>query len=345
MFPSLLRRIALVATVATASTALVAGATTGSAGAVTGAGPHSTSLSIRAAHAAVKPGGSDTVTGNLRVGSGQALPGKTLTLEARMAGDPAFLPVGTAVTGPYGGVALAVTPAETTRYRWTFAGDDADRASHSGVVSIAVRVPAHRPRRLPSSLSVRVLHPQVTVEGTDTVTGRLVSRRFALRNKVVLLLSRADGAADWSFARAQRTGAGGRVSFVVKPSVATRYRLAFQGTANFRKARSGVVHVAVRSTALTVALSTGHVAPGGAASLTGVLTNHAAAYAGQSVQLWGKPLGTNQRFAALSSTVTGADGSVAFTVSPARSMRYFLYFPGATGAPAAKSATRTLAVS
>lgn len=342
MISSLLRRTALVAVVVTAATSLVA---SGTAATAVAAGPHTTSLSIRTAHPAVKPGGSDTVVGSLRVGSGQALPGKAVTLEARMAGDTAFLPVGTDVSGPGGGVSLKVTPAETTRYRWTFAGDAADRASHSGVATIRVRVPAHAPTRLPASLSIRAAHPRVTIDGTDTISGRLLSRRFALRNKVVALLTRPDGADHWSYARAKHTGRNGGVAFVVKPSVGTRYRLVFQGTPNFRKARSAVVHVAVRSTALTIALAPAHVAPGGSAVVSGVLSNHATPYAGQDVQLWGKPLGSHQRFAALSSVVSGTDGGVAFTVSPVRSMRYFLYYPGTTGAPSKKSAVRTLVVS
>ena len=80
-------------------------------------------------------------------------------------------------------------------------------------------------------------------------------------------------------------------------------------------------------------------------AVSGVLVKSGVAYGGQAVQLWGRPVGSKHAFAALSSAVSGTDGSVAFTVTPARSMRYFLYFPGTSEAPAAKSTTRTIAVS
>jgi hypothetical protein len=338
VFSSLIRRTTVVAVLATAAASLVSGV-------AVSAGPHTTSLSIRVAHQAVKPGGSDVVSGSLRVGSSQALPGKTVTLEARMAGDTEFLPVGTDITGPSGGVALMVTPAETTRYRWVFAGDEADRASHSGVARIKVRVPMHPANRLATSLSVRVARPVVDLAGNDTVSGRLTSRRKPLRRQIVVLLTRVDGATSWAFAGAKRTARNGGVAFGVHPSASARYRLLFQGTPSFRRARSGLVHVAIRSTALSITLSAAHVSRGGPATVGGVLTKSTAPYAGQAVQLWGKPAGSNKRFAALASAVSGPDGSVAFSVAPTRSMRYFLQFPRTGDAPAARSVTRTIAVS
>lgn len=341
MFSSLLaprlRRTSLVAVLVTVASGLVAGAAVGS-------GPHTTSISIRSAHQAVAPGGSDRITGNLRVGDGQALPGKTVTLEARMADDTDFLPVATATSGPRGGVAVTVTPAETTRYRWVFAGDAGDNASHSGVATVRVRVPAHAPTRLATALSIRVAHPMTNLAGNDAISGRLTSHRRALRHKIVVLVSRADGASAWSFVRAKRTGRHGGVAFAVHPAASSHYRLVFQGTPNFRPARSAIVHVAVRSTALSSAVSATTVAAGSSATVSGVLTKSGLAYAGQTVQLWGKPVGTRS-FAALASSTTGVDGSVSFTVTPVHSMRYFLLFPRTSDAPAARSVVRTIAVS
>lgn len=339
MFSSLLRRTSVVAVMVMAATTLVSGT------AATSAGPHATSISIRAVKAAIKPGGSTTITGSLRVGTGQALPGKTVTLQARLTGDTEFLPIGTDVSGSNGGLAIQVTPAETTKYRWVFAGDDANRGSRSGVVTVAVRVPANAPTRLPSSLSIRAERPMVSPTGTDTIRGRLVSRGNPLKNKIVVLLVRPDGSSTWGFGAAKRTGQHGGVAFVVRPSVGSHYKLLFQGTPKYRKARSGVVHVAVRSTQLTSAVSATTVASGGSATVSGVLTKSGAPYADQTVQLWGKPAGTNQKFAALAAATTAADGSVEFTVSPTRTMRYFLFFPKTADAPAVQSPTRTIAVS
>jgi hypothetical protein len=194
-------------------------------------------------------------------------------------------------------------------------------------------------------LSIRAELPRVRANGTDTISGRLLSRKTPLRNKIVVLLSRADGATTWGFVGAKHTGKQGGVAFIVKPAVSSRYRLLFQGTANFRRARSAVVHVATRPTALSITASAGHVAPGGSAIISGVLTNNTAPYAGQTVQLWGRPVAGHHKFAALTSAGSGADGSVSFTVTPTKAMRYFLYFPRTADAPAAQSTTRTIAVS
>ncbi|MCW2854693.1 MAG: hypothetical protein JWR52_308 [Marmoricola sp.] len=338
MFSSLLRRTALVAVAATAAAGLVSGP-------ALSAGPHTTSLSIRTARPAVAPGGTDTILGSLLVGGGQPLAGKTVTLEAQLAGDPTFLPVGTVISGAHGGVALKVTPAETTRYQWVFAGDAADRGSHSGVATVRVQVPLHAPTRLATSLSIRVATPVVGLTGKDTVSGRLISHRVGLRGKLVLLLARADGTTSWTFGGAKRTGPHGGVAFVVRPKVGSHYELVFEGTRNFRKARSAVVHVAIRPTAISIMTSAVTIAPGGSATVSGVLTDHGAPFAGQSVQLWGRPAGTSQGFAALAAGTTAADGSVSFTVSPTRTMNYFLRFPRTATAPAVQSTTRTIAVS
>lgn len=338
MFTSLRRRTALVAVAATAAAGLVSGP-------AISVGPHTTSLSISTAHAAVAPGGTDTIFGNLRVGGSQPLAGKTVTLEAQLAGDPAFLPVGAAISGAHGGVSLKVTPAETTKYRWVFAGDAADNGSHSGVATVKVRVPSHAPTRLATSLSIRLATPVVSITGKDTVSGRLTSHRKPLRRQLVLLLARPDGATSWTFGGAKRTGDHGGVAFVVKPKVGTHYELIFEGTRNFRKARSAVVHAAARPTAISIATSQSSIASGSSATVSGVLTNAGAPFAGQSVQLWGRPAGTSQKFVALSAGTTAADGSVSFTVSPTRTMNYFLRFPHTSTAPAAQSSTRTIAVS
>ena len=338
MFSSLIRRTSTVAVLVLAATALVSGT------AATSAGPHTTSVAIRAANKAVKPGGTTTISGNLRIGSGQALPGKTVALQAKLVGEDEFLPIGTAVTGSRGGVALKVTPAETTRYRWVFAGDAAARASHSGVATVVVRVPQHAATRKPASLSIRSERKVVSPTGTNTISGRLLSRKKPLKSRIVVLLSRPTGATTWGFAAARKTGSNGRVSYVVRPTTATSYKLVLQGTKTYRKARSAVVRVAVRSTALSSAVSASSVTPGTSAAVSGVLTKAGTAYAGQSVQLWGKPVGT-KKFAALAATTTGADGSVSFTVTPTRAMRYYLFFPRTADAPAVQSPTRTIAVS
>ena len=240
MFTSTLRRTAVLATLAIASAGL-AGAS------ANGVGTTATSLAIRAVKTQVKPGGTDRIRGALIVRGAGSSAGRTVTLEAREVGQDQFTPIGVRLTGPMGGLTLKVQPSATTRYRWVFAGDDGLRPSHSGVVVVRVKQPQRRPVRLHTSLSVRAAKSHVGRAGWDSISGRLRSRGAPLRRKLVVLLSKKDGATTWSFAGAKRTKARGRVAYRVRPLTGTRYRLAFLGSPRFRQARSGVVHVAVRA--------------------------------------------------------------------------------------------------
>ena len=106
-------------------------------------GVASTSLSIRAVHGAVRPGGSDTIAGSLAVAGSGSAAGRTVTLEAKPMGTDDFVPVGDTTARTHGGVRESVTPDVTTRYRWHYAGDTDARQSYSGVVSVRVRTPHH----------------------------------------------------------------------------------------------------------------------------------------------------------------------------------------------------------
>ena len=93
-----------------------------------------TSITIRAVHGAVRPGGTDTITGALIVAGSGSAAGRTVTLEARPMGADDFVPVGDAIAADRGGLRESVTPDVTTRYRWHYAGDTDARPSYSGVV-------------------------------------------------------------------------------------------------------------------------------------------------------------------------------------------------------------------
>jgi hypothetical protein len=249
----------------------------------------------------------------------------------------------TATAGLVGTVATAAEPTRTSLS--IPAVKSAVRpggTSTSGVATVRVRTPEHPPRRLPTSLSIRVAKPRVGLDGTDTITGRLRSRGFPLVRKWVLLLSKEDGATKWAFDGALQTKGRGQVAFTVSPSVGTRYRLAFLGTPNFRPARSAVVHVAARPTALSINASPKFIDPGGSSTVSGVLTNAGAPFAGQAVQLKSKVVGSGDPFATEATGTTAADGSVSFTVTPTRSTKYHLFLPASTGVPAAKSPVATV---
>src|SRR5262245_25246483 len=80
-----------------------------------------TSISIRVEPGTVAPGGAATVRGHLRVPGGSAA-GREVGLEAKATGETDFLPIGTVVAGPNGGLVISVQPEVTTRYRWRYAG-------------------------------------------------------------------------------------------------------------------------------------------------------------------------------------------------------------------------------
>ncbi len=337
MFTAPLRRTALVVALATASATLVGGT-------ATAAPPTATSLAIRTVKPAVAPGGTTAVTGFLKVAAGVAPAGKPVTLEAKQKGEDEFTPIGIALTGAKGGVRLKVTPAATTRYRWDFAGDAANRPSTSGIATVRVRIAQHPPRRLTTSLSIRASKPRVGFDGTAMITGRLRSHRTPLVRKWVLLLAKADGATKWSFGAGKRTKRLGKVQFTVRPKVGTSYRLAFLGSRNFRPARSAVVHVAARPVRLRATVTPKLVDPGASAIVQGLLTNQGTPFGGQTVDLRSKPAGSGDPFATVGTAVSDDLGRVSFTVSPTAKTRYVLFHPRTADAPGARSHVVTLAL-
>ena len=85
---ALRRTAAGAAVLATAVTGAAAVPASGSAD----TGPAATSITIRALHGAVRPGGTDTITGALIVAGPGTPAGRTVTLEARPMGADAFTP-------------------------------------------------------------------------------------------------------------------------------------------------------------------------------------------------------------------------------------------------------------
>jgi hypothetical protein len=294
-----------------------------------------TSISIRTAHTVMKPGGSDRVLGDLTVrGSGTAA-SRAVTLEARPAGTDGFVPVGTATAGARGGLALAVAPDVTTRYRWSYAGDTDARPSRSGIATIRVRTPQHPPTRIRTTLSIRATHRAARLDGSDMVKGHLMAGRIPLRHRQVVLVSRPVGGDGWTFEGAHLTRRDGGVRFRVHPAEDTAYRLAFLGTALLRPATSAIVRVVARP-GLSITADPAHIDRGGTSTVSGVATDDATPIAGATVRLLARKAGSRHGHVAASGT-TAADGSVSFTVTPAVSTVYRLRLVPSTGVRAALS--------
>lgn len=319
MYRSSIRRAA--GAVAMATVAGLMAAPTLHAGAAT-ATRAATSLSIRVAHASIKPGGTDRVSGHLAIRGSVSAAGRTVVLEARPRGVDEFVPIGEATTGPRGGVRLTVSPDVTTRYRWRYAGADDARPSRSGVARVRVRENTHPPRRLPTSLSIRAI-ARVGKTGTvDIVRGVVKSRRVRL-NRPVILLSRTAGGDAWVFEGVKRSGRRGVVRFRVDPDATTAYRLVFLGSRLLRPARSGVVRVPVRPD-VTIAADPISVPKGASVTVSGVATLQGAALAGTTIKLWARKAGRPHSGKVVDSAVTADDGSVSFVSSPRVTTRYRL---------------------
>ena len=333
-----LRRTALTVA-ALASTAGLAAAPLLHADAATGRAV--TSVSIRTAHPGVRPGGSDVVLGDLRVGGPATAAGRSVTLEARPLGADSFTPVGTATAGTRGGLHETVTPSVTTRYRWAYAGDSETRPSVSGIVAVRVRIGSHPPTRILTTLSIRAARHVVRLNGSNVVMGQLRAGRVPLAHRNVVLVSRPVGTTAWIFDGARMTQRRGRVAFTVAPATDTAYRLVFLGTGLLRPSHSGIVRILTRPD-LTIAADPTSIARGGSTTISGTASDQGTPVAGASVQLLARRAGS-QRVRVLGTGTTGTDGSVAFTASPGVTTYYRLHLVASTGVRAALSgATRVL---
>jgi hypothetical protein len=328
-----LRRTAAGAAVLATAVAGAAAAPASSASADTG--PAATSLTIRALHGAVRPGGTDTITGALLVAGPGTPAGRTVTLEARPMGTDTFTPVGDAVAADRGGLREAVTPDVTTRYRWHYAGDTDARPSHSGVVRVRVRTPHHPATRINTSLSIRAVHHVARLDGADVVRGRLRAGRIPLRHRPVILVSRTSDTGSWTFEGVHRTRRHGAVAFQVEPATRTAYRLVFLGTALLQPARSGIVRVVARPD-LTIAAAPQRIDRGDTTTVSGTVTDDGAPVGGGTVKLLARPVGSKHTHLVGTST-TADDGTVSFTDTPRRSTVYRLRLLRSTDLPGALS--------
>ncbi len=186
-------------------------------------------LSIRVPHPRIEAGDTTRVLGDLHVRGPHDPSGRTVILEARPQGATDFTPVGTTVSGPRGGVGLAVTPTVTTRYRWFYAGGDDARPTRSGTARVVIVADQHHGRRVTTSLSIRAAHRVAQPDGRDLVRGRLRTHGVGLRGRVVDLVTRTSADPTWQVIGQDLTDRGGAVQFPITPTGPAAYRLVFAG--------------------------------------------------------------------------------------------------------------------
>lgn len=332
--------IGTVAAVAVASAPILIGVTSGQASASTSdrsqekALKDGSTLSIRVNDRRVEAGETSKVRGNLNIKSRDDEPGKIVTLEARADGATGFTAIGTATAGANGGLKVEVTPAVSTRYRWSYAGDDDTRGSRSGVARILVGPdPGNgQPSRLQTTLSIRATQRPADGSGQSLVRGKLVARGgIQLPNREVILMARTLNSPFAAVALA-RTDLDGVVRFPVNPPVGTAYRLRFEGTYLLRPSLSGVVRIGVRPV-ITASATPDHVDPGGSTVVQGLVTYEGAPYVGATVDLLARSKAPHARFSVVASATTDALGVVAFPQTLTRTTVFRLVVRHSGGTP------------
>ena len=196
-----------------------------------------TSLSIRALHRLVDPGGADLVRGRLR-SHGLGLPGRVVDLLTRTAADPTWQVVGQDLTDQVGAVRFPINPTVAAAYRLVFEGTPILRPSHSGVVRIGIRP------GLTATAAPDLVNPgeTTTVSGVATLSGRPLSGAT-----VDLVARRAGHAGLRQVIGTGTTAADGSVAITATPTADTVYRLVVERGTGYARGASPAVRVDVRA--------------------------------------------------------------------------------------------------
>jgi hypothetical protein len=217
----------------------------------------------------------------------------------------------------------------------------------AAVTSSAAGAATHHTRKLPTSLSIRLV--KHTKDGFDVIRGQLRSHHVPLRHKTVLLESRT-ATTKFAVVDSARTGAHGVAAFKVSlPAETTKYKLVFAPHPNFRASQSGVVTIHVASTPPPPPVSTSlsirlvkHPKKGFDA-ISGQLRSHRVGLGGKTVLLESRTAGT--KFAVIDTGTTGVHGVVRFKeATPAETTKYKLVFEAVPGFKASHSGVVTVLI-
>jgi len=196
-----------------------------------------TSLSIRALHRVVDPGGADLVRGRLR-SHGIGLRGRVVDLVTRTTADPTWQVIGQDLTDQVGAVQFPITPTTPAAYRLVFEGTAILHPSHSGVVRIGIRP------TVTATAAPEVVNPgeTTTVSGVATLSGQPLS------GAAVDLVARPAGhAGPRQVVGTATTAADGSVAITDTPHASTVYRLVVRHATGVPRGASPAVRVKVRA--------------------------------------------------------------------------------------------------
>lgn len=315
MYSTLSRRTAAMTVLAVAAASGVALSATGAS-----ARPHfrsHTSLSIRAVHGSVNPGGGDVVKGDLQAGD-QHNAGRRIALFAHPQGSTAWTQVGRHRSRLHGQVAFQVTPSVTTGYQLRFAGNKQQQGSRSGVVTVRVRDT--------TSLTIAVGAKSIEPGTSDTVNGVLSLDGAPIVGGTVRLLG-APVRTKMQYIASAISGADGSVSFAVTPAATSRYVLVFKKTEANAWARSSVATIHVRKPS-SLSIRARQNKKAGVEIISGQLRGSNKGLAHRKITLQDRPSGSAV-WTTVHTAFTRRHGVVMFKVpAPTVSEDYQLVFPG-----------------
>jgi len=203
----------------------------------------------------------------------------------------------------------------------------------AGVVGLTSA--AHADTRTPTSLSIREARQVIVLGQTNRIGGQLSARGHGpLADATIELLNKPAGAESWTAVESKTTNEQGAVRFLVAPQRTARFVLVFAGDADNFSSRSGVVRTAVvrrAPTAIGIRANPRSVTPGGTTDIRGRLhlarrTGHPRPLADQTLTL--KTKNTDHSWTAIASAQTDENGVAHFSVTPATTTRYAIFFAG-----------------
>ena len=203
------------------------------------------------------------------------------------------------------------------------------------VTGTAVTTTAFADSKVATNLSIREARQTILAGQSNVISGQLRARGFGpLANATVQLLERTVSATAWTPAASASTNDRGVARFQVSPTATTRYELSFVGDAGHYASQSGVVRTMVTQrvpTAIGIEISRHSITSGESADVRGRLhlaqrTRHPRPVPGQQVTL--KQLLPDDSWQAVASAVTNDNGVVHFTVTPATTTSYALFYDG-----------------